>query len=108
MNGHKKSGGHWKVALGFLGTRIGLPDFSSGGWWCVGGRGAFSGSGVRGVNGLLAVMCEYLQERDSAAGSAAPSEEQTTVGRIVPLYFAPYESIYNSCIFGNRSLLHRI
>jgi hypothetical protein len=32
VNGQRQSGGHWNVALGLLGTSIGLPGFSAGGW----------------------------------------------------------------------------
>jgi hypothetical protein len=68
LNGQRQSGGHWKVALGLLGTSIGLPGFSAGGWWCVGGRGALSGSGIQGVNGSPFVMCKTVfKNRDSAA-----------------------------------------
>jgi hypothetical protein len=67
VNGHRQSGGHWNVALGLLGSSIGLLSLSAGGWWCVGGRGALSRSGVCGVMVLLAVTCRHRPIRSSAA-----------------------------------------
>jgi len=64
--GHRQSGGHWNAALRLLGTNIGLAGFF-GGWWCVGGRGALSGSGVRGVNGSLVVMSKYSPKNEDMA-----------------------------------------
>jgi hypothetical protein len=75
----------------------------------VGGRGALSGSGVRGVNGSLIVMCKTaLEKRDSAAGGAAPSEEQTTVGRAAPPHSYSLNRFITRCISVNCSQVHRI
>jgi hypothetical protein len=93
--GHRQSGGHWNAAFRLLGTNIGLAGFF-GGWWCVGGRGALSGSGVRGVNGSLVVMSKYSPKKKIwRSRGAAPSEEQTTVGRVVPPRSCSLETIYN-------------
>ena len=109
VNGQRQSGGHWNVAFGLLGTSIGLPGFSAGGWWCVGGRGALSGSGVQGVSGSPFVMCKIVfNNRNSAAGGAAPSEEQTTMGRVVPPHSYSLNRFYNPCVSGNCSLVHRM
>jgi hypothetical protein len=109
LNGHRQSGGHWNVALGLLGSSIGLPDWSADGCSCVGGRGALSRLGVRGVSDSLVVICKHHPKRRWRSGGAAPSKEQTTVGRVVPrTSFSSLEASYSPSIFRGWSLLHSV
>src|ERR1700676_3736311 len=91
-NGHRQSGGHWNAALGLPGTRIDLTGFSAASWRCAGGRGALSGSGVRGVNGSLVVMSKHRPQRRYGA---APLEEQTTKSHGSSIVFTTVAGSWN-------------
>jgi hypothetical protein len=61
-------------------------------WWLVvrGWPRCFIGVGCPRSEWFAVCQCKIVfNNRNSAAGGAAPSEEQTTMGRVVPPHFAP-------------------